>query len=79
MPAKSKAQQALMGMAYAVRTGKMKRQDVDSQVLDIVDSDMSTEDMKHFAETKRKNLKDKLHEALEEEKKFTSRYPRYDW
>ena len=64
MPAKSKAQQALMGMAYAVRTGKMKRSEVDKNILDIVDSDMSTKDMKHFAETSKKSLPQHLKESL---------------
>jgi len=77
MPAKSKAQQKLMGMALAVRRGDLERSKVDKEVLDIVDSDMSTTDIEHFASTKRKNLKDKLHEALEEE--HNTGYPRYDW
>lgn len=62
MPATSKAQQALFGMAYAVRTGKMKRSDVNKTVLDIVDSDMSTQDIKDFASTK--GLKECLYDAL---------------
>ena len=36
MLAKSKAQQALFGMALAVRKGEMKRSEVDKNVLDIV-------------------------------------------
>ena len=35
MPAKSKAQQKLFGMALAVRRGELKKSDVDSDVLDI--------------------------------------------
>lgn len=60
MPAKSKAQQALMGMALAVRRGEMKRNEVDKNVLDIVDSDMSTKDIEDFAKTKRSTLKEWL-------------------
>lgn len=60
MPAKSKAQQALMGMALAVRKGEMSRDEVDDKVLDIVDSDMSTKDIKDFAKTKRSTLKEWL-------------------
>lgn len=60
MPAKSKAQQALMGMALAVRKGEMSRDEVDGKVLDIVDSDMSTKDIEDFAKTKRSTLKEWL-------------------
>lgn len=60
MPAKSKAQQALMGMALAVRKGEMSRDEVDDKVLDIVDSDMSTKDIEDFAKTKRSTLKEWL-------------------
>lgn len=60
MPAKSKAQQALMGMALAVRRGEMKRNEVDKNVLDIVDSDMSTKDIEDFAKAKRSTLKEWL-------------------
>lgn len=51
-------------MAYAVRTNKMKRSEVDQTVLDIVDSDISTEDLRHFAETPRKSLPQHLAESL---------------
>lgn len=60
MPAKSKAQQALMGMALAVRKGEMSRDEVNDKVLDIVDSDMSTKDIEDFAKTKRSTLKEWL-------------------
>ena len=60
MPAKSKAQQVLMGMALAVRKGEMSRDEVDDKVLDIVDSDMSTKDIEDFAKTKRSTLKEWL-------------------
>ena len=60
MPAKSKAQQSLMGMALAVRKGEMSRDEVDDKVLDIVDSDMSTKDIEDFAKTKRSTLKEWL-------------------
>ena len=60
MPAKSKAQHALMGMALAVRKGEMSRDEVDDKVLDIVDSDMSTKDIEDFAKTKRSTLKEWL-------------------
>ena len=60
MPAKSKAQQALMGMALGVRKGEMSRDEGDDKVLDIVDSDMSTKDIEDFAKTKRSTLKEWL-------------------
>ena len=64
MPAKSKAQQALFGMAYAVRRGKMKRSDVNNDVLDIADSDMSDDDIRDFASTHTKHLKDHIKESI---------------
>lgn len=64
MPSKSKAQQALFGMALAVRRGEMKRSEVSGDVLDIVDGDMSTEDIEHFASTPYKSLPDHLKESL---------------
>lgn len=67
MPAKSKAQQALFGMALSVRRGDMKRSDVDDKVLDIVDSDMTDKEIEDFASTPRKMLpKKSLREMLEE-------------
>lgn len=60
MPAKSKSQQRLFGMAYAVRQGKMKRNEVDDSVLDIVDSDMTDKEIEDFAKTKYKSLKEWL-------------------
>lgn len=60
MPAKSKAQQKLFGMALAVRRGEMKRSEVYQQVLDIVDSDMTDKEIEDFAETKIKHLKDRI-------------------
>ena len=48
MPAKSKAQQKLFQMALAVRHGDLDRSKVYKSVLDIVDSDMTDEQIKHF-------------------------------
>ena len=62
MPAKSKAQQALFGMALAVRRGEMKRSDVDKSVLNIVDSDMTNKEIEDFASTKLKSLPDYIKE-----------------
>lgn len=69
MPAKSRAQQRLFGMALAVRRGELKRSEVHSEVLDIVDSDISDEKIREFASTKGlkesfKSLKELLIEQL---------------
>ena len=69
MPAKSRAQQRLFGMALAVRRGELKRSEVHGEVLDIVDSNMSDEKIWEFASTKGlkesiKSLKDLLLEQL---------------
>ena len=64
MPAKSKSQQRLFGMAIAVRRGELKRSDVEDSVLDIVDSDMTDKEIEDFASTKHKGLKECLIEAL---------------
>ena len=71
MPAKSKAQQKLFGMALAVRRGEMKRSEVNDSVLDIVDSDMTDKQIEDFAKTKGlhecmnvKGLKEHLIESL---------------
>ena len=49
MPAKSLAQQRLFGLAYAIRKGLRKRSEANDSVLKIVDSDMSTKQIEHFA------------------------------
>jgi hypothetical protein len=64
MPAKSKSQQRLFGMAYAVRKGEMKRSDATEEVLDIVDSDMTDKEIEDFAKTKHKGLKEYVKECL---------------
>lgn len=64
MPAVSKSQQRLFGMALAVRRGEIKRSDVNDAVLDIVDSDMTDKEIEDFAKTSHKNLKESLLEAL---------------
>lgn len=60
MPAKSKSQQRLFGMALAVRRGEMKRGDVWKEVLDIVDSDMTDKEIEDFAKTDHKGLKERF-------------------
>ena len=48
MPAVSKSQQRLFGMALAVRRGEIKRSDVNDAVLDIVNSDMTDKEIEGF-------------------------------
>lgn len=64
MPAKSKSQQALFGMALAVRKGEMKRSDVNKEVLDIVDGDMTNKEIEDFAHTPHKSLPQHLKESI---------------
>lgn len=64
MPAKSKSQQRLFGMALAVRRGEMQRSEVNQSVLDIVDGEMTDEQIEDFAKTKHKGLKESLIESL---------------
>lgn len=52
MPSTSKSQQRLFCMAYAVRKGKLKRSEVQQNVLDIVDGDMTDKQIKDFMELK---------------------------
>jgi len=59
MPAQSKSQQILMGQAYAVKTGKLKIEDVDSKYRDKVEKlskSMTTKELKDFAQTKHDDL-----------------------
>ena len=62
MPAVSKSQQRLFGMALAVRRGEIKRSDVNDAVLDIVNSNMTDKEIEDFAKTK--GLKEHLLESL---------------
>ena len=64
MPAKSKSQQRLFGMALAVRRGELKKYEVDDSVLGIAMSEMSDEEIEKFAKTKHKSLKEHLIETL---------------
>lgn len=65
MLSKNKIQQVLMEMALAVRQGKLKRSQVDRDVLDIVDGNMLTKDIEYLAKTERKSLPDYIKEAMD--------------
>ena len=66
MPAKSKSQQRLFGMALAIRKKEMDRDDASEEVLKIVDSDMTDKEIEDFAKTKHKGLKEYLKESIQE-------------
>ena len=60
MPSISKKQQNLFRLVWAVRQGKVKRSDVDDNVLRIVDSDLSDYKIKAFATSLQEHLINKL-------------------
>jgi hypothetical protein len=62
MPSTSKAQQRLMGMAYALKKGDMDPKDASQEVKDLADS-MTLQQLKDFAETKHEGLPDHADEA----------------
>lgn len=68
MPSKSKAQQRLMGVAYAVKKGDMQLSDVDSEyrddVKDLVDG-MSLRSLKKYAATKHDGLPERVPENIQ--------------
>lgn len=68
MPAKSKAQQRLMGVAYAVKKGDMQLSDVDAsymdEVKDLVDN-MSLGSLKKYAATKHDGLPERVPENIQ--------------
>jgi len=62
MPARSVAQQQLMGMAYALKKGDMKRSEASKEVQDLADS-MTLDQLKDFASTPHKDLPKKIKES----------------
>jgi hypothetical protein len=65
MPAKSQAQQKLMGLALAVKRGNVAKSKVSKQIQQLANS-MSEKDLKKFAGTKFKGLPSKLKEVASE-------------
>jgi len=65
MPAKSQAQQKLMGLALAVKRGNVPKSKVSKQIQQLAKS-MSEKDLKKFAGTKLKGLPSKLKEVASE-------------
>lgn len=64
MPAQSKQQQKLFGLALAVKRGEVPRSEASKEVLDIVDS-MSEKSIRDFASTKHKGLPKKSESMLQ--------------
>lgn len=65
MPAKSKNQQQLFGLALSVKRGETPKSEVSDEVLDIVDS-MSEKEIEDFAGTKHDNLPNKVEMSIRE-------------
>jgi hypothetical protein len=65
MPAVSKAQQKLMGMAYALKKGEMKKSEASQEVQDLADS-MTLKQLKDFAETSHENLPERKAKEVDE-------------
>ncbi len=66
MPSTSKAQQQLMGMAYALKKGDMDPKDASQEVKDLADS-MTLQQLKDFASTKHEGLPDRVKESEDHE------------
>lgn len=62
MPSTSKAQQRLMGMAYAFKKGDMKASDASQEVKDLADS-MTLQQLKDFASTEHEGLPNHVKEG----------------
>lgn len=63
MPAKSKNQQQIMGMALAYKRGELSDEDVSTEVIDIANS-MTEKQLRDFAKTKHEGLPDKVEEIV---------------
>ena len=63
MPSKTPGQQRLMGQAYAYKTGKLKKSDIDSKyrkkIIELANS-MTEKQLKDFAETKHSSMKESM-------------------
>jgi len=69
MPAVSKAQQSLMGQAWALRTGQLKLKDIDPRyrksIKAIADGEMTNKELEKYASTKTKRLPHYVKETFE--------------
>jgi hypothetical protein len=64
MPALSKVQQRLMGMAYAYKKGELDSKDASQEVKDLADS-MTLKQLKKFAATKHDGLPERVPENIQ--------------
>lgn len=64
MPATSKAQQRLMGQAYAYKKGKLDAKETSQEVKDLADA-MTLKQLKKYAATKHEGLPDKVEDNLQ--------------
>ena len=64
MPAKSKSQQQLFGIALAARRGEIEKSEVTKDVKDIVNSKMTDKQIRDFAKTKHKGLPEYVKESM---------------
>jgi len=64
MPALSKVQQRLMGMAYAYKKGELDSKDASQEVKDLADS-MTLKQLKKFAATKHEGLPERVPENIQ--------------
>ena len=65
MPAQSKSQRRLFGMALAYKRGDLKKDEVSDEIVEL--SKQSEKVLKDYAETKEANLPDKVDDKLEEQ------------
>jgi hypothetical protein len=65
MPATSKQQQKLFGLALSVKRGKTPRSEASDEILDIVDR-MSEKDIEKYAGTSHSGLPQKVEQKLRE-------------
>lgn len=63
MPSTSKAQQRLMGMAYAYKKGELQSNEVSPDIIQLANS-MNLKQLKDFASTKHNDLRSKADENL---------------
>lgn len=68
MPAQSKSQQRLFGMAYAAKKGELKSSNLGPEVQKLVDS-LSKSKLKEFAKTKHEGLPNKKDSDEKDSKK----------
>ena len=69
MPAVSKSQQRLMGQAYAYRTGKLKKKDINPTYFEHIKNlskQMKLKDLKKYASTRHSTRNSKLPDTVAE-------------